>query len=298
MSSYEKSIVQERFSHYFDELPELNLADFMVAVPTIKHREGMTLSQLNFFPFRYIFIDSSEAFLYEKEISDGWRPIFRTKPGLADTRNQILQYFKDSDCKYLIMVDDDLKYRKTIIKDDVFQTVEVSDPESIWLQELGRVVRDNIDVLSIINTQYLTAKVTESVMEDKPAVDYSGIVYSRAIFDNNYWYETKPETCEDQFMAKLLLVDPYLKCRPTIIMKRETQQNSKGTSTFGDTDGHKSWQDNTNDILEYLTLNGFTAEMMNQLWTPEHRPVRRYPLGYKRHKKYIQETPKWDKFLR
>lgn len=298
MNSYEKSTVIEKFNHYFDGAERVDFSRVMVAIPTIHHRDTMTISKLNFFPNRFIFIEETEKDLYAPEVESGWTPVIRTKHDLPNTRNQILQYFKDSSFDYLVMLDDELDYRTVVVNNDAFQTVSTQEPESLFALELARMQRDSIDVLTAPNTQYLTARVTDTVMEDKPGIDYSFIIYNRNIFKNNYWYITAPNTCEDLFMAKLLLADPNLKCRYTIVLRRDTQQNSEGTSTYGDTDGHKAWQDNTNDILEELSTRGFSADLMNLLWEPEHRPMERYPLNYKRRKKYIQESaPKWGKFL-
>ena len=301
MNSYEKNTVIEKFEHYFDGVAPFDLGRVMVAVPTIQHRDTLSIDKLNFFPNRFIFIEESELELYKPEIDSGWIPIIRTAHSLPETRNQILQHFRNSNYEYLIMADDELQYRKVVVNNDTFQTVEVKEPEEMFKLELARMERDHIDVLTVPNTQYLTARIIDTILSDKSAVDYSFIVYTRrALLRNNYWYETFPETCEDQFMGKLLLSDPNLKCRYAIILRRDTQQNSNGSSTYGDTDGHKAWQDKTNDILEQLSAKGFTADLMNLLWKPEYRPTERYPLNYKRHKTYIQEKQeisKWKRFL-
>lgn len=300
MNLYEKFIAIEKFKHYFDCVEPFDLNRVMVAVPTIRHRNEMTINRFNFFPNRFIFIEQNELELYKPEIDSGWTPIIRTAFGLPETRNQILQYFRESKFEFLLMPDDEIHYRKVTVQDDSFNSVEVKEPEELmelFKLELARMERDHIDVLTIPNTQYLTARIIDTLMNDKSAVDYSFIIYTKRALSNNYWYITTPCVTEDLFMAKLLLADPTLKCRYTILIRRDIQQNSLGQSTYDDTDGHKAWQDRTNDILEQLSAKGFSVDLMNLLWTPEHRPIIRYPLNYKRRKKYILEEPKWRRFL-
>lgn len=293
--------IADKFKLFFDGVTPMDLNRVMVGVPTIKHRAEMTINRFDFFPNRFIFIEPDELELYKPEIDSGWTPIIRTAFGLPETRNQILQFFKESNFDYLLMPDDEVKYKKVLVKDDIFQTVEVKEPEELsklFKLELARMEKDHIDVLTIPNAQFLSARIEDTIMRDKSAVDYSFIVYTkRALCSNNYWYETAPETCEDLFMAKLLLADPFLKCRWSVLMRREVQHSALGTSTYGDADGHKAWQDRTNSILEQLSAKGFTSELMNQLWSSEHRPINYYLTNYRRRKTYIQSEPNWKNFI-
>lgn len=288
--------VTEKFEHYFDKMLPMDLNRVMLAIPTIHHRNTLSIDKLSFFPNRFIFIEQSELELYKSEIDNGWTPVIRTAQGLPETRNQILQHFRKSKFDYLIMADDDLCYLKVTVTDGKFRAIRTDNLEDLFKLELARMERDSIDVLTVPNPQFLTGRITDSVMNDKKAVDYNCIIYNKKALSNNYWYETAPGTCEDQFMAKLLLADPMLRCRWSIILRRETRKND-GTSIFNDNDGHLAWQDKTNDLLEQLSARGFTEDLMNLLWTPEQRPIVRYPLNYKRRKKYIQEKPKWKRFL-
>ena len=302
MNSYEKNTVIEKFEHYFDGVAPFDLGRVMVAVPTIRHRAEMTINRLNCFPNRFIFIEQSELELYKPEIDSGWNPVIRTAFNLNETRNQILQRFRDSKFEFLLMPDDEIRYRKVFVQNDTFQSAEVNELEEPFKLELARMERDNIDVLTIPSSQYLTARVTDTVIFDKPAIDYSFILLTkRAIVSNNYWYTTASRTCEDLIMAKLLLADPTLKCRLSVLLRRDAQLNNKGTNTYGDKSILVSWMDRTIDLLGQLSARGFIPELMDKLWSPEHRPIKHYPLNYKRHKTYFQEKQdisKWKGFLK
>lgn len=288
-------IAVEKFKHYFDDVKPINLNRVMVAVPTIKHRDNISIDKFNLFPNRFIFIEQTELGLYKQEISDGWTPVVRTAFGLPETRNQILQQFRNSKFDYLIMPDDELQYRKVVVSNDTFKTVAVETRDELlelFMLELARMERDNIDVLTITNTRFLKEKVVNT-LRDKSGFDYSFVIYTKRALSNNYWYETASKTCEDLFMAKLLLADPTLKCRHSLILKRIAQKPMAGSTS---TTGSLSDLDRTNEFLEQLSAKGFTADIMNLLWTPEHCPIKHYPLKYKRKKTYAFQEPNWSKF--
>lgn len=317
-SKQQNKIVIEKFEHFFDGLTPIDLNRVMVAVPSIMHRSIMTIYLYNFFPNRYIFGEAPEQELYKPEIADGWQWVNQENPrNIGKIRNQILKQFRESDYDYLLMPDDDLEYREVFVNENEFHTRIRTCPEDLLKLELARMERDSIDVLTIPNTQFLTARITNTIMNNKSDIDYSFIIYTKNALRNNYWYENVPNVNEDYFMAKLLLADPTLKCSFSVLLRRDNFVKSHAVSTLGPAKENLFWVDRTQDLLEMLSKCGYTEDLMNLLWSPEQRPIIRYPLSHKRCKindsryvpgvepysvglypKYISSNSSFDKFIK
>lgn len=286
ISQQQDKFVLEKFEHLFDGLTPIDLKRVMVAVPSIMHRSIMTIGFYNFFPNRYIFGEETEQELYKPEIADGWQWVKQENPrNIGKIRNQILKHFRESDCGYLLMPDDDLEFREVFVQNDEFHTRTRTYIEDLLKLELARMERDSIDVLTIPNTQFLTARIINTIMNDNPEFDYSFVIYTKnALMRNNYWYENVPNVNEDYFMGKLLKADPTLKCRFAVLLRRDNFSKSHTESTLGPAEGNLFWVDRTQDLLEMLSKGGYTEDLMNLLWLPEQRPIIRYPLNHKRYK--------------
>jgi hypothetical protein len=286
MKSKQDKTVKEKFEHFFDGLTPIDLKRVMVAIPSIMHRSIMTIDLYNFFPNRYIFGEEAEQELYKPEIADGWQWVKQENPrNIGKIRNQILKQFRKSDYDYLLMPDDDLEFREVFIQNNEIHTRPRTFIEDLLKLELARMERDKIDVLTIPNSQYLTARIANTIMNDKSEFDYSFVIYTKnALMRNNYWYENVPNVNEDYFMGKLLKADPTLKCRFAVLLRRNNFTKSHAVSTLGPAKENLFWTDRTQDLLEMLSKGGYTEDLMNLLWLPEQRPIIHYPLNHKRQK--------------
>lgn len=285
----------------------LDLDKILIACPSIRHRNEMTINGFNRFPNKVIFGEAQEQSLYSDYIDAGWKWVEQESPRyIGKIRNQILQYFKDSDFDYLLIIDDEVIYRQVMIDaNGNFCTKATDDIFKEWCAEFARMKKEELDILTVPNSQFLSGTM-EKALHNKQGIDYCAIALSRKIFKFNYWYidhtgiATDLKICEDKVFARMLLSNPDLHCSYSIFLRREVQAENKGNSTFGDTDNHRVAMDGANEVLSKIKNNGYTKELMESLWKKEHFPNVFYPITFNSTKKYIsekQEITKWKQFI-
>ena len=282
------------------------LSKILIACPSIRHRKSMTISVFNEFPNKVIFGEEQEQALYQDYMDMGWNWVNQQNPGfIGMIRNQILQYFKDSDYEYLLMIDDEVSWRRVFLNEaNEFNTKETNDVFAEWCCEFVRMDKERIDVLTVPNTQYLSANMSKALNNER-GVDYCAIAMNKHIFDYNYWYPdyTGPasalELCEDKVYAKILLSNLNLLCTHTLFLRRAVESSYQKDSNFGNCAKGIDAVAGADNVLTQLSQCGYTKQLMEKLWKKEHFPNEFFPIDFKppRRIQEKQEISKWKRFL-